>query len=84
MSEEKTDRNWLDETANQTRLFYILIAVCACLFVADFALDRHAHFDAEALRGFYAVFGFIAYAAIVGAGWLWRRVVLRRQDYYDG
>lgn len=84
MSEQKMDRRWLDKTANQNRLFYTLIAICAGLFIADFSMDRHAHFETEAIPGFYAIFGFIAYTAIVGAGWLWRRVVLRRQDYYDG
>ena len=84
MSEYEKDRRWLDEATNQTRLFYVLIAICVGLFGADFAIERHAHFAAESVSGFYAVFGFVAYSAIVGAGWLWRRVVLRRQDYYDG
>jgi hypothetical protein len=54
------------------------------LFAADFITHRHAHYSVEGLYGFYALFGFIAYALIVGAGWLWRRIVLRKEDYYDG
>ena len=83
MSEEKSDQRWLDASDNQTKLFYALGALCAALCLADFAVHRHAHFSIEGTYGFYAIFGFVAYAAIVGAGWLWRRVVLRGEDYYD-
>ena len=38
MSEYEKDRRWLDEATNQTRLFYVLIAVCVGLFGADFAI----------------------------------------------
>jgi hypothetical protein len=76
-------RCWLDEARNIDKLYCVLIGLCAVLFIADFAVHRHAHFDAEGLYGFYALFGLIAYAFIVGAGWLWRRVVLRKEDYYD-
>jgi hypothetical protein len=83
MSEESRDERWLDQAANQTKLFYALGALCILLFVADFIVHRHAHFEVEGVSGFYPVFGFAAYALIVGAGWIWRRVVLRREDYYD-
>ena len=83
MPEPQSDRRWLDEAGNQTKLFYALGVLCAGLFLADFAYHRHAHFSIEGTYGFYAIFGFIAYAAIVGAGWLWRRIVLRGEDYYD-
>ncbi len=83
MSAEKRDERWLDQEANQTKLFHLLGVLCLLLFAADFAIHRHAHFEAEGTYGFYPVFGFAAYALIVGAGWIWRRVVLRREDYYD-
>ena len=83
MSDEKRDERWLDQNRNQTKLFHALGAVCALLFAADFAIHRHVYFEIESTYGFYPVFGFAAYALIVGAGWLWRRAVLRREDYYD-
>ena len=83
MSDKKSDERWLDQTANQKKLFYTLGVLCALLFAADFVVHRHAHFQAEGMYGFYPVFGFAAYALIVGAGWIWRRIVLRQEDYYD-
>ncbi len=81
--EQQTTR-WLDEARHIDKLYYALMVLCAVLLIADFAVHRYAYFDVEGLRGFYAIFGFIACAFIVGAGRLWRRIVQREEDYYDG
>ena len=44
---------------------------------------KHVHYAVEKIPGFYAVFGFVAYSLIVGFGWVWRAVVMRKEDYYD-
>jgi hypothetical protein len=84
MAEDNKKPYWLDEARHIDWLYYALIGLCLALFATDFITHRHAHYSVEGLYGFYALFGFIAYALIVGAGWLWRRIVLRKEDYYDG
>jgi len=76
-------RRWLDEPRNVTRLVYALYAACALVLLADLMVHRHAHFGFEQWAGFFAVFGFFAYVAIVNAGKLLRRLVKRPENYYD-
>lgn len=82
MSDER--KSWLDEKRNVDGLFYGLCALSAALILAGF-LDPgdHAHFAWDRWFGFFALFGFASYSVIVFAGKAWRRVVMRREDYYD-
>jgi hypothetical protein len=57
--------------------------VCGILFVLDFILHRHMTHDWEHLPGFYAVFGFIACVVLVLVAKEMRKVVMRKEDYYD-
>ena len=81
--------SWIERPGNVGKLFGLLILICVVLALADVGdvLDilyhKHVHYAVEKIPGFYAVFGFVAYALIVGAGWIWRRVVMRKEDYYD-
>ena len=77
------------ETQGGRKLYRLLLAVCGLLLVLDLLdllglLYKHAHHGFEDWLGFYSLFGFAAYAFIVGAGWVWRAVVGRGPDYYDG
>ena len=74
---------WLDEPRNVGRVIKLLVAVCVGLVVADFLYEKHAHFDWEGWPLFYAVFGFVAFALAVLAGKQLRRIVMRKEDYYD-
>ena len=81
-------KRWLDKPGSTGVLYRILLVICGLLLVAD-VLDllhilyhKHGHYTAESWFGFYPIFGFIAYSLIVGAGWIWRRVVMRGEDYY--
>ena len=75
---------WLERPGSIKKLFLSLLVVSAILILADLAYHKHAHYAVEEWFGFYAIFGFIAYSLIVGAGWIWRRLVMRSEDYYDG
>jgi hypothetical protein len=84
-----TNKPWLERGSSTTLLYRLLLALCLLLLVPD-VLDllhvgyhKHLHYSAEGWFAFYAVFGFIAYSFIVGAGWVWRRVVMRDEDYYE-
>ena len=60
-----------------------LYIVCILLFLLDFILDRHVTNEWDGSRGFYALFGLIAYIIIVLAALKLRKLVKRKKDYYD-
>ena len=74
---------WLDQPNNVNKIVYTLYAICAALLLADFIYHKHAHFDFEHWFGFYAWFGFIAYISIVMSAKLIRKLINRKENYYD-
>lgn len=78
-----TRKYWLDDKRNIKKLIYAVYAVCALLFVADALYEKHPHFEAETVFGFYALFGFAAFFGIVLAGKFLRLFIKRNEDYYD-
>ena len=80
------DRNkkyWLDQPRNINKIVYVLYIVCAALLLADLFYHKHGHFDFENWFGFYAWFGFLAYLSIVMSAKLFRKIIKRKEDYYD-
>ena len=79
----------MDKPGSTNVLYRLLLVACAILLLADvldmlgIGYEKHVHYSIENVGGFYAIFGFAAYSFIVGAGWIWRRVVMRDEDYYD-
>jgi hypothetical protein len=51
--------------------------------LADLVVHRHAETAFDGWFGFYGLYGFVACVALVLAAKLLRRVVMRREDYYD-
>ncbi len=49
-----------------------------------YGADGHAHAapEMESVRGFYALFGFAAFAFVVLTGWPLRRLLARPETYY--
>ena len=76
-------RDWLDEPKNVARIAYSLYGVCAFLLAIDIFVPKHGPFGIEYLFGFYAVFGFVAYVALVLVAEVLRAAVMRPEDYYD-
>ena len=62
------------------RGFYI---ACILLILLEFILHRHATREWESFTGFYALFGFIACVTIVLAAKKLRKIMKRKEDYYD-
>ena len=84
MSDHKGESpRWLDNVANVKKLVWALVIFGIMLFLADTAYHKHVHFPAERFFGFYAIFGFGAFAVIVLAGKYLRNVLMRPEDYYD-
>lgn len=74
---------WLDSSANVTKLFQGLWAVCLVLIAIDLFLHRHEDFEFATLFGFHGFYGFFACVALVLAAKQLRRIVMRPENYYD-
>jgi len=80
---EDTRKYWLDDPRNVKRVISTVAILCGLLFIADFAYHKHSHFAVEDWFGFYAIFGFAAFFGIVIAGKYLRKLIMRRENYYD-
>ena len=58
-------------------------AICILLVVADFILHRHIGLPWEEIPAFYAIYGFIACVVLVMIAKEMRKIVMRKEDYYD-
>lgn len=74
---------WLDNGRNVDRLAYGVYLVCGVLLLIGLFVPRHAHFTIEHVYGFYSIFGFVAYVALVLAAVALRFLLMRPEDYYD-
>lgn len=83
MRKKNEKQHLFDKPANVTRLLRGLYIICAILFVLDFVVHRHTIFKWEELPGFYAIFGFVAFVVLVEGSKLLRKLVMRKEGYYD-
>jgi hypothetical protein len=77
-------RHVFDDPKNVWRVIYALHAICAVSVAAEFFVRRHVAHPWEALFGFYSVYGFVACVILVLVAKEMRKVIMRREDYYDG
>lgn len=75
---------WVESPRTPLLLLLIVALISASLIVADLFIDRHeyeyTHF-AES-TGFYAFWGFTAFALAVLSGWPLGKLLRRDEDYY--
>ena len=74
---------FLDRPANLRRLRRVFYALCAALVGLEVVVHRHAGHAWEETFAFHALYGFIACVALVLAAKQMRRVLMRREDYYE-
>ena len=55
----------------------------SCWSLADFVVHRHIDIGWEKLPAFYALYGFVACVMLVLLAKKLRKVVMRKEDYYD-
>ncbi|MDH3596674.1 MAG: hypothetical protein OEU09_05265 [Rhodospirillales bacterium] len=72
-----------DKPENVKRLLWIFYAICAGLFLIDAVFHRHVIHAWENLFGFYSVFGFVACVVLVLVAKEMRKVLMRKDNYYD-
>ncbi len=74
---------WLDDPRNVDRIVYALYAVCAVLLLIDPLVEKHGPYAIEHVWGFYGIYGFVGCVFLVLAAKELRKLVMRREDYYD-
>jgi uncharacterized membrane protein YozB (DUF420 family) len=81
-----TNKGWADTKAFRNIFLGVLIvaalAAAVAGFLPQFQKDR-PHFSVEGMGAFFAVFGFVAFSFIVLAGQHLRKLVGRKEDYYE-
>lgn len=83
MSDDKEKVHFFDRPENIDRLLKVFYIICAILFALDFIIHRHTRFGIEDIPGFYAIFGFVAFCLLVLGSFGLRKLVMRKEDYYD-
>ena len=78
-------KSWLEKPANLRMLMIVTAIICVGLFCVDFFFHQHEveNISWESWYGFYAIYGFVAYTFIVIAAHGLRKLVMRKEDYYD-
>lgn len=79
-------QGWADTKAFRFAFLGVLIIAALASAVAGFLPQfqkDHPHFSAEGMGAFFAVYGFAAFSFIVLAGQHLRKLVSRKETYYD-
>lgn len=80
------DKGWADTKAFRNAFLGVLVVAAVGAAVAGFLPQfkkDHPHFALEELGAFFAVYGFVAFAFIVLVGQHLRKLVGRKEDYYE-
>lgn len=83
MQKPDEKQHLFDKPENVDRLLKAVYVICGLLFVLDFIIHRHSIRDWEALPGFYAIYGFLAFVVLVVIAKLMRKLLMRKENYYD-
>jgi hypothetical protein len=77
-------KHFFDRPENVKKFIRGFFAICALLFVVDFFVPKHGVYYWEDVPGFYAAYGLVACTVLVlVAKHVLRRLVKRKEDYYD-
>lgn len=79
----KKELDFLDHEKNRLRFRRFFYVILLLLLLIDPFVHKHGHFPFEDVPGFYAVYGFIACVGLIFAARLLRRLVKRKEEYYD-
>jgi len=79
----KKELTIFDNPKNVKRLrigFFIALVV---LLISESFVKMHGEFSVEHFYGFYAVYGFISYVLLIFVAKALRKIIMRKEDYYD-
>ena len=81
---DKDQKTYLfDKPENVKRLLNGFYVFCIILIIADFIIHRHTTMAWENIPAFYAIYGFVACVLLVVIAKMMRKVVMRKEGYYD-
>jgi len=80
MSEKKY---FFDKPENVKWVMRGFYAICFLLVVADFIFHRHIGLAWEKIPAFYAIYGFVACVVLVVIAKEMRKLIMRKENYYD-
>jgi threonine/homoserine/homoserine lactone efflux protein len=75
-----------DGKAFRTALVVVLVVAALAAAIAGFLprfRNEHPHFAADGFGAFFAIYGFVAFSFIVLAGQHLRKLVGRKETYYE-
>ena len=81
MSEKK--EHWLDKKRNIDKLIFGVVISCFLLLIIDLFYEKHSQVFVENWFGFYCFYGFIICCIVIFGGKLMRKLLIRREDFYD-
>lgn len=76
-------RHLFDDPRNVRRAIHGLYALCGVSLLLDFFVHRHVDHPWESLWAFYCIYGFVACVLLVLIAKEMRKVLMRKEDYYD-
>lgn len=83
-SKQNDEKTYLfDNPRNVSRLLSGFYIICGVLLLVDFIVHRHIAHPWEGIPGFYAIYGFVACVVLVLIAKEMRKVLMRKEDYYD-
>jgi hypothetical protein len=85
MESSKPDEKtyFFDKPENVEKALRVFYSICGLLFILDFIVHRHVYLSWERLPAFYALYGFVACVVLVLIAKQMRKVLMRKEDYYD-
>jgi uncharacterized membrane protein len=81
MKNEK--KYWLDEPRNVDKVVWSLVGACVVLAAVDLFYHKHGHFVWEEWVNFYGFYGFVSCVGLVLLAKQLRKILMRKEDYYD-
>ncbi len=79
----KKELTIFDNPKNVRRLQMGFFVALVLVLIAEAFVDMHGQFSVEHFYGFYAVYGFLSYVSLIFISKLLRKLLMRKEDYYD-
>ena len=79
----KKELKIFDKHKNVQRLLYVFYASLLVLLIIDFFIHKHGDFPWEDTPEFFAAYGFVSCVALIFIAKLLRKIVRRKENYYD-
>ncbi len=79
----KKELTIFDNPKNIKRLRMGFFIALVLVLVAEGFVEMHHEFSVEHFYGFFAVYGFISYVFLIFAAKILRKIIMRKEDYYD-